>query len=537
MPDWTPAEAFAFEGHTIRYGVAGPADAPAMVLLHGTPFSSHVWHRLIPWLARRHRVYAHDLLGYGASDKPDADVSLGVQNRAFAALLEHWGLRHWGLERPHVVAHDFGGATALRAHLLDGADYASLTLIDPVAIRPWGSPFVSHVRAHEAAFAGMPAYAHAALLTAYLRTAVHRDLPDAELAPYLRPWTGPVGQAGFYRQIAQMDPRHTDDVAGRYGELRCPVQLLWGVEDGWIPLDSGRRLAGLLPAARFIEIPGAGHLVPEDAPEAILAALAAAAWYTQLLAAALVVGALAALAVLAREAWPTVREAASELAARQGLRLTVTAAGLPVLGVVLVSGTVYSVFRMWTVAVPAGILAGLLAQRTRRTVRALKYRVSGVDRDVRARKVDVEAAVLDVQGEQHYYARVNGTIELLAPTEAELLTAIQAVGVGLFQDGDAPDVIERAYHEHAERAGIVDYEQSTQKAVEASRKALFHALREESPIEEAELARRLNTKYPEAVWRRRLRLALDRATVVSQRCDGETYLSLHRDPFRQQSAP
>jgi len=172
------------------------------------------------------------------------------------------------------VAHDFGGATALRAHFLNGRDYASLTLIDPVAIRPWGSPFVAHVRQHEAAFAGMPAYLHDALLDAYLRTAIARPIAAEELAPYKAPWLGETGQIAFYRQIAQMDLKYTDEVEPRYGALRCPAQVLWGTEDQWIPIETGRRFHAMLPEARFIEAPGAGHLVQEDAPEAILAAIA-----------------------------------------------------------------------------------------------------------------------------------------------------------------------------------------------------------------------------------------------------------------------
>ena len=178
------------------------------------------------------------------------------------------------LKRPDVVAHDFGGATALRAHLLDGREYRSLTLIDAVAIRPWGSPFVQHVREHEAAFAGMPAYAHEALLLAYLRTALHRPITDAALRPYADPWRGEVGQKAFYRQIAQMDMRYTDEVQDRYGDMRCPVQVLWGEEDGWIPIERGRALAGMFPGARLVAVPGSGHLMQEDAPEAIVHALA-----------------------------------------------------------------------------------------------------------------------------------------------------------------------------------------------------------------------------------------------------------------------
>ena|SRR5579883_1892440 len=59
------------------------------------------------------------------------------------------------LSRADVVAHDFGGTTALRAHLLHGCEYGSLTLIDPVALTPRGSPLVRHVRDHEPAFAGL----------------------------------------------------------------------------------------------------------------------------------------------------------------------------------------------------------------------------------------------------------------------------------------------------------------------------------------------------------------------------------------------
>jgi pimeloyl-ACP methyl ester carboxylesterase len=257
-------ERFTFDGHAVRWGRIG--QGPPLVLLHGTPFSSWEWHRVAPHLARGRTVYFHDMLGYGRSAMPAADVSLGVQNRLVAAL---WA--EWGIDRPDVVAHDFGGATALRAHLLDGLDFRSLTLIDPVALAPWGSPLVRHVRAHEAAFAGMPGYMHAAILPAYLRTALHRPTTEAVLAPYVAPWLGAEGQRGFYRQIAQMDQRHTDEIADGLGAVRCPVTLLWGAEDGWLPLAQGRALAARLGDVPLTVVPESGHLMQEDAPEAIVA--------------------------------------------------------------------------------------------------------------------------------------------------------------------------------------------------------------------------------------------------------------------------
>ena len=266
---WTLPETFAFEGQAVRYGSLGEVDRPPIVLLHGTPFSSVVWRRIAPHLTRYRRVFYFDLLGYGRSEmRANQDVSLAVQGRMFANLLNH--LR---LSRPDVVAHDFGGCTALRACLLHGCEYRSLTLVDPVALAPWGSPFVRHVRRHEAAFTGLPPYIHAAILPAYIATAAFRPLSRDDLQLYIDPWIGAIGQAAFYRQIAQMDQRYTDEIESRYGEIRCPVRILWGEEDSWIPVDRGRDLTSRIPAATLHIVPGAGHLVQEDAPEAVVTEL------------------------------------------------------------------------------------------------------------------------------------------------------------------------------------------------------------------------------------------------------------------------
>jgi pimeloyl-ACP methyl ester carboxylesterase len=263
--NWSLGRTFSFEGERIAYDLMG--EGPPLVMVHGTPFSSYVWRYIARELAGERQVVLFDLLGYGQSEmRAGQDVSLGVQNRVLAALL-----RHLGLARPDVIGHDFGGATLLRAHLLDGCDYHRMLLFDVVALSPWGSPFVQHVRHHETAFAGAPEYVHRAILAAYLRGAVRRTLTDEELAPYLAPWLGEPGQGGFYRQIAQMDQRFTDEVENRYGEIRCPVALLWGEDDEWIPLERGRELANRLRAP-LTAIPACGHLMQEDAPQAIVGA-------------------------------------------------------------------------------------------------------------------------------------------------------------------------------------------------------------------------------------------------------------------------
>lgn len=264
--DWKLPERFDFDGDAVAWGVIG--QGPPAVMMHGSPFSSLVWRRIAPWLARHRQVFYYDMLGYGRSAKSDDDVLHGALNSLFAALVNHWGV-----ERPHIVAHDFGGSAALRAHLLDDVDYGSLVLIDPVAISPQGSALVQAAKTHGEVFAGLPAYVHEAILRAYIGAAVKRALDEEDMRLYLDPWLGDEGQKAFWHQIAQMDDKYSEEVEWRYGEIRCPVTILWGAEDEFIPLKDGEELARRIPGATFTVIPDAKHLVQEDAPEAIVAAV------------------------------------------------------------------------------------------------------------------------------------------------------------------------------------------------------------------------------------------------------------------------
>ena len=98
--------------------------------------------------------------------------------------------------------------------------------------------------------------------------------PD-DLDALVEPWTGPEGQPAFYRQIADYDLELLEENERRLPELDLPVRVLWGAEDAWIPLETGRRFAGLVPGAVLTEVPEAGHLVQYDAPVALATALRA----------------------------------------------------------------------------------------------------------------------------------------------------------------------------------------------------------------------------------------------------------------------
>lgn len=258
---------FEWRGRVVRWTSYGRG--PEVVFCHGTPWSSYLWEPFASALSRDFTVYLWDMPGYGQSSKQAGhEVSLEVQGALLADLLDHWGL-----SAPHVVAHDIGGAVSLRAHLLHGRRFASLALVDVVALAPWGSDYFRLVREHADAFSAVPAPMHEGALRAYIEGASHAGLARPALDALVAPWLGAAGQAAFYRQIAQADQRHTDEVEPHYSDIDVPVLVVWGSEDRWIPLKQGRRLAALIPDAELEVVEGAGHLVHLDQPVALAASL------------------------------------------------------------------------------------------------------------------------------------------------------------------------------------------------------------------------------------------------------------------------
>ena len=206
-------------------------------------------------------MYFYDLLGYGQSEKPDGDVSLGVQNKIFSELLDYWELKN-----PIVIGHDFGGTTVLRTHLLEKRGFEKIILIDPVAVAPWGSSFFSHVNKNEIAFQVIPEYIHKAMVSTYVQGAKYKSMDEETLEGIINPWLGSMGQRAFYRQIAQADQRYTDEIESLYNEINKTVLIVWGEQDNWIPIEKGNELHDKIKTSEFVSIPNAGHLVQEDQP-------------------------------------------------------------------------------------------------------------------------------------------------------------------------------------------------------------------------------------------------------------------------------
>lgn len=256
------------EGGEVAYGVFG--EGSPVVLVHGTPSRSCIWRGVVPRLAEGHAVYVYDLPGFGGSERYEGqDVSIAAQGRVLAELVEGWGL-----EEPAVAGHDIGGGIALRAHLLEGVSFWGISLLDAVVLTPWGTPALKHVKEHLGAYRTMPAGVFEAYVAAHLRGTTQRPMDEEVFEAYLSPWRGPEGQAAYLRKDEALVERDTAEVERMLGDVRVPVEVVWGGEDGWLDPSQAETLARRIPGAGLRLVPDAGHFVMEDAPEEVAGILA-----------------------------------------------------------------------------------------------------------------------------------------------------------------------------------------------------------------------------------------------------------------------
>ncbi|MBJ7291840.1 alpha/beta fold hydrolase, partial [Williamsia sp.] len=87
----------------MHVAVAGPADAPPLLLLHGWPQHWYLWRDVIPAVSDRYRVIAPDLRGFGWTDAPPGGYRKERLATDILALLDALGI-----DRVRLVGHDWG---------------------------------------------------------------------------------------------------------------------------------------------------------------------------------------------------------------------------------------------------------------------------------------------------------------------------------------------------------------------------------------------------------------------------------------------
>ena len=237
-----------------------------------------MWENLASSLSAHYNIYLYDHPGFGISppcrrlmdaadhDKVDLDASLVLRAEASAALFKHWNMT----SPPHVVSHDNGGLVSLRLLLDHNVKFASLCLIDVVAIGPFGLPFFKLVAENEAVFTAIPPNFVQGLVRAYVRSASCQSLPKEIEDMLCAPWLagGMQGSDKFLQQMVQAHYRDTGVLENEYARVGglSPTNIIWGRDDAWIPVETAQRLKEALKAEHLVIIDEAGHLVQYDQP-------------------------------------------------------------------------------------------------------------------------------------------------------------------------------------------------------------------------------------------------------------------------------
>lgn len=271
---------WTWRGFPICYQSQGEK-GPAVVLIHGFGASCGHWRKNIPALATDCRVYALDLIGFGASAKPTPGVEI-------AYTFETWGQQIAEFCREIVggpaflVGNSIGCVAAMQA-AVDCPAIASGVILLNCSLRllherkraeiPWyrriGAPIaqkVLNVKAVSRLFfkqLATPKTVRKVLLQAYKRSeAVTDELVEIILAPSRDRGAVEV----FVAFISYSKGPLPEDLLPK---LPCSALMLWGTDDPWEPFVLGQEFAKIPTVEKFIPLEGLGHCPQDEAPEVV----------------------------------------------------------------------------------------------------------------------------------------------------------------------------------------------------------------------------------------------------------------------------
>lgn len=224
--------------------LAGPADGPAFVLVHGIGVSSRYYRPLALELVKHGSVSLIDLPGYGAAPDPHSDVTLDGHADAVASLLRSLTSRE-----TVVVGHSMGAQVAVSLARRHAQLVSRLVLIGPT-MEPGRRTAVQAISRLLLDGTREPAAVNGIVFTDY------------------------VFRAGPPYTIRQLPHLLHDRLEGRIAGLPVPVLVVRGTRDPIVSL-SWTRLLAERAGGEALEVPGP-HVVMYTAPEAVAAAIVAA---------------------------------------------------------------------------------------------------------------------------------------------------------------------------------------------------------------------------------------------------------------------
>lgn len=273
FPDFTEQDVLTASGARIRTWTGG--SGPPVLLLHGYPQTSAMWHRVAPELAGEHTVVLADLRGYGDSTpSPGTEHDPAAFSKRNMALDQVAVMAELGFERFAVVGHDRGARCAYRL-ALDHPD--SVTALAVLDILPTADVF-ARVDAEFARsawhwfFLAQPGDLPERLISAdpdafFLRGGERLFAPQA-LAAYRAAFHRPSvihAMCQDYRAGATVD--RADDEADRGRRLiQCPTLVLWGERGPLANVPDVLRIWGAWSVTVTGRGLGCGHYLAEERP-------------------------------------------------------------------------------------------------------------------------------------------------------------------------------------------------------------------------------------------------------------------------------
>ncbi len=246
------------------YEVAGDANAPALVFLHGIGGAARGWRRQLTTFSPSWQSIAWDMPGYGGSlPLPEVSIAtLADALRDFLAALH--------LERPVLVGHSIGGMIVQRL-IADDPHIARAVVLaqtSPAFGRPdgdWQRKFIADRLGPLDRGETMP------MMAPKLVADLVGDAPDPEgvdLAKSCMAETLPESYRSMMLALVGFDLKNA------LSRIAVPTLVLSGSKDGNAPAPMMRRMADAIPGAQYVELAGCGHLANMEQPAAFDAALA-----------------------------------------------------------------------------------------------------------------------------------------------------------------------------------------------------------------------------------------------------------------------
>ena len=252
-----------------------------VVFIHGLGSSGYMeWRFNLEHAAARHRVYAPDLPGFGRTEKPRARYGVPFFTRFIERYMEDRGLRS-----ATVVGASLGGRIALELALEHPKRVRNLVLVNALGLgRPnlqlsYGLVTLPRIGEAVMKFAGdavrwAPQAMIRRVAARYAGASGNlRRTMDDEYFANLREVYSAAGYSDAYlatvRSLvtfkALMAADH--DLSGRLGEIKVPVQLIWGADDPLFPVAHATRAHALIVRSRLAVMEGAGHTPQAERPE------------------------------------------------------------------------------------------------------------------------------------------------------------------------------------------------------------------------------------------------------------------------------